>query len=194
MRSIFGILKGSKVIFVNPANSLGHASESPPPPRPTVDLDAVRAALDSTDPARAAITALVAYHGLRSHHLRGLQLTDFRDRHLYLDGRAIPLAEPVRHRVAAWLDHRTERWPTSTNSHLFIHFRTAHRDEPVGIRWVFLTLNLAGGAQALRADRILHEATATGGDPRRLCDLFGLSIQHATRYTDAIAEPTLVDR
>lgn len=54
---------------------------------------------------------------------------------------------------------------------------------------MFLTLNLSGGVQALRSDRILHEAIASGGDPRRLCDLFGLSIQHATRYTDAIREP-----
>lgn len=34
-------------------------------------------------------------------------------------------------------------------------------------------------------------AIASGGDPRRLCDHFGLSIQHATRYTAAIAEPLL---
>ena len=190
MRSIFGILKSHKLVFVNPATRLAHVSEQPLPP-PTVDLDAVRAALASPDPARAAITALVAYHGLRSHHLRDLRLTDIRDRRLFVDGRSIPLAAPVRKRIAVWLDHRTARWPASTNPHLFIHFRTAERDEPVGVRWVFLTLNLPGGAQALRADRILHEATATGGDPRRLCDLFGLSIQHATRYTDAIAEPAL---
>jgi len=120
--------------------------------------------------------------------------TDIRDRRLHLDRRAIPLAEPVRRRVAAWLDHRIHRWPTSTNPHLFIHFRSAGHDEPVGPRRVFLTLALPGGVQALRQDRILHEAIATSGDPRRLCDLFGLSIQHATRYTDAIAEPTLGDR
>jgi hypothetical protein len=54
---------------------------------------------------------------------------------------------------------------------------------------VFLTLALPGGVQALRSDRILHEAIATDGDPRRLCDLFGLSIQCAGRYTDAVSEP-----
>lgn len=190
MRSIFEILKSRKLVFINPATRLAHASEQPLPPA-TVDLGAVRAALASPDTARAAITALVAYHGLRSHHLRHLQLTDIRDRHLFLDGRAIPLAAPVRRRLCLWLDHRTERWPTSTNPHVFIHFRTAYRNEPVGIRWVFLTLNLSGGVQALRSDRILHEANATDSDPRRLCDLFGLSIQHATRYTDAIREPAV---
>ena len=190
MRSIFGVLKGRRLIFANPAVRLAHASDSPLPPA-TVDLDAVRAALNSSDPARAALVALVAFHGLRSHQLRDLQLTDVRDRRLHLDERVIPLAEPVRRRVAAWLDHRARRWPSSTNPHLFIHFRSAAHNEPVGERWVFLTLGLAGGAQALRADRILHEAVATGGDPRRLCDLFGLSIQQASRYTDAIAEPTV---
>ena len=190
MRSIFGVLKNRKLIFANPAVRLAHATDSPLASS-TPDLDAVRDALHSTNPARAALTALVAYHGLRSHHLRSLRLTEIRDGRLHLDGRDIPLAEPVRRRVAAWLDYRNQRWPASTNPYLFINYRSAHRDEPVGTRWVFLTLGLPGGAQGLRADRILHEASATGGDPRRLCDLFGLSIQHAARYTDAIAEPAV---
>lgn len=36
-----------------------------------------------------------------------------------------------------------------------------------------------GGVQALRADRILHEAISTGGDPQVHCDLSGLSIGYA---------------
>ncbi len=190
MRSIFGVLKNHKLVFANPAVRLAHTADLPLVSGP-VDLDAVRDALNSTDSARATLAALTAYHGLRSHQLRNLRLTDIRDRQLRLDGRRIPLADPVRRRIAAWLDDRNRRWPMSTNPHLFIHFRTAHHDHPVGIRWVFLTLALPGGVQALRADRILHEAIASGGDARRLCDLFGLSIQHAARYTHAIAEPTL---
>jgi hypothetical protein len=190
MRSIFGILKSRKLIFANPAVRLAHTSDPPLAPS-TIDLETVHAALNSPDPARAA---LVAYHGLRSHQLRTMRLTDIRDRRLHLDGRVIPLADAVRRRVAAWLDHRARRWPTSTNPHLFINFRSAGRGEPVGVRWVFLTAALPGGVQAVRQDRILHEAVATGGDPRRLCDLFGLSIGHASRYTDAIAEPSLDGR
>lgn len=190
MRSLLSILKGRRLVFTNPATRLAHASDSPIPSA-VADLDAVRDALNSADRARAALAALVAFHGLRNNQRRDLKLTDIRDRRLQLDGRAIPLAEPARRRVVAWLNERNQRWPTSTNPHLFIHFRTAHRNDPVGGRWVFLTLGLAGGPQALRQDRILHEAIASGGDPRRLCDLFGLSIQHATRYTDAIAEPDL---
>lgn len=40
--------------------------------------------------------------------------------------------------------------------------------------------------QALREDRILHEIYATGGDVRRICDLFGMSIDAALRYTTGL--------
>jgi hypothetical protein len=190
MRSIFGILKSRRLVFANPAVRLNHSIDAPILP-PNVDLDAVRAAFNSPDPAQAALVALVAFHGLRSHQLRNLLLADIRDRHLHLNGRAIPLPEPVRRRLGVWLDRRAQRWPAAINPHLFINRDSARHEGPVGIRWVFLTLGLPGGVQALRSDRILLEATATGGDARRLCDLFGLSIQQATRYTDAIAEPQL---
>jgi hypothetical protein len=45
--------------------------------------------------------------------------------------------------------------------------------------------------QALREDRILHEVHATGGDIVRLCDLFGLSIGAAERYTAVVEHPDL---
>lgn len=189
MRSLFGILKTRKLVFANPAVRLHHASGDLAVPPPAVDIEDIHAALDSPDPARAAVVALIACHGLRNNDIRRLQLTDIRDRRLHLDGRVVPLAKPARQRVAAWLDHRSQRWPASTNPHLFIHFRTAGRQEPVGIKWVFTTIGIPGGAQALRADRIIQEAAATGNDVRRLCDMFGLSIMQASRYTLAITEP-----
>jgi hypothetical protein len=45
----------------------------------------------------------------------------------------------------------------------------------------------------LREDRLLHEAEATGGDPRRICDLFGLSVGAALRYTGTIDQPGLTE-
>lgn len=36
-------------------------------------------------------------------------------------------------------------------------------------------------AQALRTDRILYEVEQTGGDVRRICDLFGIGIDTALR-------------
>jgi len=43
------------------------------------------------------------------------------------NGRSIPLAEPVRVRLTAWLDHRAKTWPAAVNPHLFITRQTAPR-------------------------------------------------------------------
>ncbi len=190
LRSIFGILKAHKAIFVNPTSGLAPTDNPPLAPAP-VDLDQVRDALASRDPARAAVVALTVFHGLTNHQLRELRLVDVGDQHVTVDGRSIPLAQWARQRIAAWLDHRNRKWPESANPHLFIHFRTAGRLEPVGNRWIYLTVGMPGGTQRLRADRILHEAAATEGDARRLCDLFGIGINQASRYVDAITEPAI---
>jgi integrase len=190
LRSVFGILKARKLVFADPTAGIRTWAPGSKQPLP-VDLEQVRAALASPDVARAALAALVAFHGLRSGQLCDLRLSDLRDRRLHVEGRVIPLAEPVRERLAAYIDDRQARWPHTTNPHLFIHFRTAARTEPVGHRWIKLRLDLPGSVEALRQDRILHEALATGGDTRRICDLFGLSINAASRYTGAIGEPGL---
>ena len=56
------------------------------------DLAAIRDALNSEDPATAAVAALFAFCGLASGQLRSLQLTDIRDGRLYIADRSIPLA------------------------------------------------------------------------------------------------------
>ena len=153
------------MIFDNPMSGLETWWSDGNQPPVCIDLDDVRNALNSSDPARALIAALAAYHGLRSGQLSALQLTDLRDRQLHIDERVIPLADDVRRSVRAWLDHRAARWPTTTNPHLFVHFRTATRTDPVGRRWIKLILDLPGGVQALRQDRILYEAIATAATP-----------------------------
>ena len=45
-------------------------------------------------------------------------------------------------------------------------------------------------AQALRTDRILYEVEQTSGDVRRICDLFGIAIETALRYSATILAPT----
>lgn len=196
LRSLFSLLKARRLVFANPAAGIRTWAPAGGPPMPT-DLTELRAALDSPNLARALIAALVAYHALTPTELRALQLSDIHDRHLDVHGRTdrtIVMAEAVLRRLANYLDHRTQRWPTSPNPHLFIHFRTAPHTEPVGRRWIWLTLDLPGNTRLIRQDRILHEAIASGGDTRRLCDLFGLSIQAASRYTNAIREPDLEPR
>lgn len=101
------------------------------------------------------------------------------------------LTEPVRERFSRYLDHRVYRWPTTTNPHMFLHFRSATRNDPVGKRWIWLTLGPGLSPAAVREDRILDEVHATHGDVCRLADLFGLSIKAGTRYTATVDPPGL---
>jgi hypothetical protein len=50
--------------------------------------------------------------------------------------------------------------------------------------WIRNQLGMPG--DHIRQDRILDEAHATGGDLRALCDLFGLSVAGAARYTNTV--------
>jgi hypothetical protein len=190
LRHLFRILKARKVVFVNPTARIRTGAPSPSIPLPA-DLEAVRAALRSHDPTIAALAGLVAFHALTPAQLRLLCLTDVRDGRLHLDGRAIVVAEPARQRLSSYLDHRARRWPATANPYLFLHHRNALRTSPVHADWI--SKRLGGLAQAIRQDRILDELLATGGDIRRLCDLFGLSIAGAERYLGAMSHPELED-
>lgn len=192
LKSIFRLLKSRKLVFSDPTARVKtgqHESRQPLP----VDLARVREALNSAEPARAAVVALTAFHGIRTGPLQRLQLTDVRDGRLYVEGRIIVLADPVRERLTAYLDYRNRRWPNSTNPYLFVHYRSAGRSEPVGKRWVWLTVGPGLSAAALREDRILNETHATAGDVRRLADLFGLSINASIRYAATLDHPDLID-
>lgn len=187
LRCLFRVLKSDRIVFVNPLTGLatGTHSRRHPVPLPAV---IIREGLNSSDPATAAAVALTAFHALRSGDLRTIRLTDIYSGRLHLGSRIIPLAEPVRVRIQAWLAERERRWPHSMNPHLFVSKRTAIRVEPVGVEWFTQRLGLT--AQAIREDRILDELHANG-DIRRICDLFGLSISGAVRYQSAIEHPDL---
>lgn len=186
LKSIFRVLKARRVVFTNPAARLrtGQATSTQPLPMNTA---IIREALQSPNPACAAIAALVAFHGLRTGQISLLKLTDVRDGRLRLPDRDLPLAAPVRQRLAAWLDERARRWPGTRNPHLFVSQRTAVRTTPVSDTWI--SQDLAVPVQAIREDRILHEALVTGGDVRRLCDLFGLTVGGAERYVHTTDQP-----
>jgi integrase len=193
LRSILTVLKQQKVIFTNPIAWIKTGYHEPRQPLP-VNLALVREALESPDPARAALVALVAFHGLRAGQVRDLKLTDARDGRLHLRDHTVLLAGPARVRLAAWLDYRARHWPATANPHLFITMRSATGLGPAGDRWVKLKTGVPGGVQAIREDRILHEAHASGGDIRRICDLFGLSISAAERYAATLDHPDLIAR
>jgi hypothetical protein len=183
LRSLFKVLKARKLIFQNPTRGLPSTRPNRTIPLP-LDTEAIREALNSPVPAVALAVALVAFHGLTSSQLRELNLTDIADGRLTLDGRDIPLAGPVLVRLRAWLDHRARTWPHTINPHLFISRVSAPRLTRVGAQFPWRGTNLT--AQALREDRILQEIHATGGDVRRVCDLFGLTISSAMRYTTTL--------
>lgn len=183
LRHLFRVLKARQVVFVNPTARIraGGRTENIPLP---ADLDTVRAVLRSEDPVVAAMAGLAAFHALTPAQLSAITLTDVRDGRLHIAGRVIVLAEPVRRRLGAYLDHRARRWPATANPYLFLHHRNALRTKPPKPDWI--SLRLGGMAQIMREDRILDELLATGGDIRRLCDLFGLSVSGAERYLSAL--------
>jgi len=135
------------------------------------------------------MAALAAFHGLRNHHLRELLLTDIDAARLRIGDRTILLAGPVRERLTTWLNHRAARWPATLNPHLFINAYTAVRTGQVSNVYVIETAGMP--VHRIREDRILDEAHASSGDARRLCDLLGLSIKGAERYTATLDRPGL---
>jgi hypothetical protein len=191
LRSVFRILKGRKLVFVNPATRVSAPAPGRQAPA-AVNLDALRAELGSADPARAALAALLAFHAVRVYQLAALRLTDIRDGRLHIGGQVIILAAPVRQRIARYLDYRNTMWPDSANSHLFLHVRNAGNLRHVTPWWIRHQLGMS--PQAIRLDRIFDEAQATGGDLRALSDLFGLSIAGAHRYTSVLDHVRYPDR
>jgi len=187
LRSILTLLKARKVLFVNPIARIQTGSHERRDPLPA-HAEKIRESLLSPNPACAALTALATFHGLRAAELRNMHLTDLADGRLQLGKRSILLAEPARVRISAWLDYRNRRWPATANPHVFLNHRNSTRTTPVGGRW--LTLATGIPVHDMREDRILHEARATGGDVRRICDLFGLSVEGALRY---LPDPEPID-
>jgi hypothetical protein len=185
LRSIFRVLKGRKLAFVNPTARISIPTPDKPLPRP-VDLPALRRTLESANPTEALIAALLAFHAVRIWQLAQIRLTDISDGRLHTGGQVILLAEPVRQRLATYLDHRNGTWPNSINPYLFLHVRNAGTVRHVTAWWIRHQLTMPG--MLIRQDRIVDEAHATSGDIRALCDLFGLSIAGAYRYTNALAQ------
>lgn len=179
LRSILTLLKAAKVLFVNPIARVRTGGHERRDPLPT-HAEQIRQALLSPDPACAALTALATFHGLRAGELRTLHLHDLSDGRVRLPGRTILLADPVTARLNAWLEHRNRRWPGTANPHVFLNHRNATGTTPVGGRWLTLTTGIP--IHVLREDRILNETRASAGDVRRICDLFGLSVDGALRY------------
>lgn len=191
LRSLFKTLKARKLIFANPTRGMKGTRQNSNVPMP-LDTALVREKLNSPQPVIALAVALVAFHALTAKQVSELLLTDITDGRLTLDGRSIPLADPVRERLTRWLDYRQAKWPNTQNPHLIINQRSAPRLMAANRTYPWQQ----GGIrpQKLREDRILAEVHATGGDARRISDLFGLGIGSINRYLDTLEHPDLAGK
>jgi site-specific recombinase XerC len=190
LRSLFTILKQRKMIFYNPMSRIQVGGTGTTIPQP-LDTAAIRAALNHPRPSVALAVALVAFCGLTSAQVCHIKLTDISDGYLSIDDRRIRLAGPVKVRLAAWLDYRAQTWPNTLNPYLLVSRKSAPRTKTVSRKnmWNGVEFN----AQALREDRILNELLESGGDIRRVYELFGLTVSGAMRYTAALNHPDLDD-
>ncbi|WP_370134967.1 hypothetical protein [Streptacidiphilus sp. EB103A] len=187
VRSLFRALKAHQLVFQNPTRKLGSVIVRRVPQQLAPDL--VEERLRDPDPVRAVLGALIAFHALSVQDLREVLTTDIHDGRLHQDHRVILLAAPVRERLADYLDYRAQRWPRTAKPHLFINHQTAYDTEPTSNVWATGVLGIS--ARAIREDRILDEALATGGDVRRVWDLFGMTPSGSQRYLAAAEQQRL---
>ena len=185
MRSLFATLKARRVLFTNPAAPLTGRALQPPPVLPLDDT--LRASLLGRldEPYERLIVLLAGVHALRPSQICALRLDDLGPAAstLRITGRVRPLDQLTARHLHDWLQDRRCRWPVTANPYLLINRSTAGGLKPVGRSYVQATLSRAGvTARDLRADRILAEAEASGGDPLLLARLFGISDPTAIRY------------
>jgi integrase len=128
---------------------------------------------------------LAGVHALRPSDIRALTLdnADPAAGTLHLGGRTRPLDQLTAEHLRAWLHARRTRWPATANPHLLINRSTGGGTSPVSRSYIQATVRKTGiTAQDLRADRLLGQAQASGGDPLQLTHLFGISDPTAIRY------------
>jgi hypothetical protein len=192
MRSLFTTLKARRVLFANPAAPLTGRALQPPPVLPLDDT--LRAGLLGrlNEPGERLIVLLAGVHALRPSQICALTLDAIGPAAstMVIGGRARPLDQLTAGHLRAWLQARHARWPATANLHLLINRSTAGGLKPVGRSYVQAAVRRAGiTAAELRADRLLTEALASGGDPLQLTRLFGISDPTAIRYRTEAGPP-----
>jgi hypothetical protein len=189
LRSLFRFCLSAGVIFRDPARGIKvgrrpSATVLQPLGQDDID-DAVAAA---ATPAARLIVALAGVHAARSSTICAMLLrdADAGSGRLLLGGRPRPLDDLTARLLRTWLQARRARWPRTANPHLLINTQTALGTGPASRTWVNSALRgHAATIEALRADRQLEEALATGADPLHLAATFGLDPGTAVRYASS---------
>jgi integrase len=185
MRSLFTTLKTRRVLFTNPAAPLTGRAVQPPPVLPLDDTQRAHLLSSLNEPGQRLIVLLAWVHALRPSHICALTLDTVGPgaSSLLVSSRARPLDQLTAGHLRAWLHARHAHWPATANPHLLINSSTAGGVKPVSRSYVQNAMRQAGITAAdLRADRLLGEAHASGGDPLQLAHLFGISDPTAIRY------------
>ena len=179
LRSLFRVLKARKLIFADPTRGMPATPVNATVPLP-LDTEAIREALDSPDPAIALAVALVAFHALTADSSPSSSSpTSSTAASSSKAGTSPSPAPSASGSPPGSITGPAPGRPPSTRT--CSSTRTAApRLTPVGKQFPWKSTNLR--PQALREDRILQEIHATGGDVRRICDLFGLTVGAAMRY------------
>lgn len=185
LRSLFRTLKARRLIFTNPTAGLAAPGA---PPAPGLGLDPARRVglLGRLDrPDQQLIVLLAGVHALRPHQIRVLVLedVDLAAGILRVAGRPRRLDGLTGQALRGWLELRRVRWPASANPYLLVNQSTAGGLAPVTrgyVQAVFARLGVT--AEDLRVDRLLGEVQATGADPLKLTEFFGITESTAIRY------------
>ena len=189
LRSLLGFCLSAGVVFRNPARGIKvgrrpSATVLQPLGQGDID-DAVAAAVT---PAARLIVALAGVHAARSSAICALRLADADpgSGRLLLGGRPRPLDDLTARLLRTWLQTRRARWPGTANPHLLINAQTALGTRPASRTWINSALRgHAATVEALRVDRQLEEALATGADALHLAATFGLDPGTAVRYASS---------
>jgi hypothetical protein len=189
LRSLFGFCLSAGVIFRNPARGIKvgrrpSATVLQPLGQEDID-DAVAAAVT---PAARLIVALAGVHAARSSAICAIRLADADpgSGRLLLGGNPRPLDDLTARLLRTWLETRRARWPGTANPHLLINTQTALGTTAASRTWVNSALRgHAATIEALRVDRQLEEALATGADALHLAATFGLDPGTAVRYASS---------
>ena len=189
LRSLFGSCLSAGVIFRDPARGIKvgrRPSATVLQPLGQEDIDDAVAA--AATPAARLIVALAGVHAARSSTVCAMLLSDADpgSGRLLLGGRPRPLDDLTARLLRAWLEARRARWPGTANPHLLINAQTALGTRPASRTWANSALRgHAATIEALRVDRQLEEALATGADPLHLAATFGLDPGTAVRYASS---------
>ena len=189
LRSLFGFCLSAGVTFRNPARGIKvgrRPSVTVLQPLGQEDIDDAVAA--AATPAARLIVALAGVHAARSSTICAMLLSDADpgSGRLLLGGQPRPLDDLTARLLRAWLEARRARWPGTANPHLLINAQTALGTGPASRTWASSALRgHAATIEALRVDRQLEEALATGADPLHLAATFGLDPGTAVRYASS---------